>query len=123
MEKPAFADIDSAEELPIAAEIGMDDAIGRAWRKALEPVVQLGRAEQRQHHQLLKIGAAARYAGLFADHGMSAIAADDVIGLQQLPSRAAIFRNRDFDAARILADRLGSPTEPGFNIFELGEPH
>src|SRR5947207_5388626 len=74
MEEPAFADIDSAEELPIAVKIGMNDAIGRAWRKALELVVQLARAEQRQHHQLIKIGAAARYAGLFAHDRMRAVA-------------------------------------------------
>ena len=122
MEEPAFADIDSAEELPIAVEIGMNDAIGRAWRKALELVVQLARAKQRQHHQLLKVGAAARYAGLFADDGMRAIAANGIVGLQQLLSSAAVFRNRDFDAGRILADGFGSPAEPGLHIVELGQP-
>ena len=50
MKEPALADVDAAEELPIAVEIGMHHAIDRALRKALEPFVQFARAEHHQRH-------------------------------------------------------------------------
>src|SRR5215471_14598873 len=45
MEEPAFADIDTAEKLPIAVQLGMDDTIGGARRKPFEPLVKLARAK------------------------------------------------------------------------------
>src|SRR5580658_5244477 len=36
MKEPALADIDPAEELPIAAQIGMNDPVGGTWRETLE---------------------------------------------------------------------------------------
>src|SRR5579872_2930951 len=82
MKEPAFADVDAAEKLPIAVEIGMDDPIGRARWKTLEAFVKLTRTKQRQDHQLVEISAAAGDAGLLADQGTRAVAADGVIGLQ-----------------------------------------
>src|SRR5271166_1194566 len=45
MEEPALADVDAAEKLPIAVQLGMDDSIGGARRKTLEPLVKLTRAK------------------------------------------------------------------------------
>ena len=39
MEEPAFADVDAAEKLPIAVQVGMDYPIGGARREALERLV------------------------------------------------------------------------------------
>src|SRR6185295_3900849 len=41
MEEPALFDIDAAEELPVALEVRMHDAIGGSRRKALELLVEL----------------------------------------------------------------------------------
>src|ERR1700722_4787267 len=43
MEEPAFADIDAAEELPVAVKVRIQHAIGRARWKALEFLVQFAR--------------------------------------------------------------------------------
>src|SRR5262249_50804110 len=41
VKKELLADVDAAEELPIALQIRMHDAVGGARRKALEPLVEL----------------------------------------------------------------------------------
>jgi len=122
VEEPAFADVDSAKELPVTLQIGMDHAIGGTRRKTLKPLVQLARAEQRQHHQLCKVGAIAGDAGLLADHGVAAVAADGVIRLENLPLRAAVFRNFDLHAGGVLSDRFGGPAEACFDVLDLRQP-
>ena len=87
VEEEALADVDAAEELPVAVEVRMQHAIGRALGKALEPLVQLARAEHGQHHELVEVGAAARDADLLAHQRMAAVAADHIVGLEHLASR------------------------------------
>src|SRR5579871_1030587 len=41
MEKPSFSDVDAAEELPIALQVGMHDPVSRALRESLEALMKL----------------------------------------------------------------------------------
>ena len=45
VKEPALPGVDAAEELPIAFQIWMQHAIGRARRKTLELLVQVARTE------------------------------------------------------------------------------
>ena len=72
MEEPAFLGIDAAEELPVTVEVGMHHAISRSRRKALELLVQLARAKQREHHELIEVRAGALDADLLAHRRMPA---------------------------------------------------
>ena len=98
----------------------MQHAIGRARRKAFEFLVQLARAEQRQHHDLIEIGAAALDADLPADGGMAAVAADHVVGFEDF--LGAVFGDGDARAACVLLDGLGGPAEPRLDTAELRHP-
>ena len=92
VEEEALADIDAAEELPVALEVRMHRPVDRLRRKALaELLVQLARAEHDQHHELVEVVAAPRNADLLAHDRMAAVAADDVVGLQHL-ARAVLGR-------------------------------
>src|SRR5262249_60264178 len=76
MEEPALAHIDPSEELPVAFQIRVHHAIGGAGRKTRELLVELARAEQGEHHELVEIRAAALDADLLANGGMAAVAPD-----------------------------------------------
>ena len=97
----------------------MEHTIGGARRKTLELLVQLARTKQREHHQLVEIGAAAFDAGLFADHGVAAVAADRIVGLQDFAFAAAVLGDGDAHAVIVLLDRLRDPAEPRVDIAEL----
>ena len=122
MEEPALADVDAAEELPVAFQVRVHHAIGGARRKALEPFVQLARAEHGQHHELVEIGAAALDADLLAHDGMAAVAADDVVRLQDLSSGAAFLGDGDAHAAVVLLDRFRRPAEAALDVGQLRHP-
>ena len=125
MEEEALADVDPAEELPVAVEIRVHGAIDRLRRKALaELVVQLARAHHDQHHELIEVVAAARNADLFAHDGMAAVAADQIIALQHLA--CAIPGDGDARAARVLLDLGGGPAEAALDVRQgrhLGPQH
>ena len=111
VEKPAFTNIDTAEKLPVAFQIRVHDVIGGLDREALQPLVQFARPEYRQHHFLVKVGAAAAYAGLLTNDGAAAVAADNVVGLQD-PALAALARhNPDTHALSVLLDGLRIPAK------------
>ena len=78
--------------------------------------MQLARTEQRQHHQLVEIGAAAFDADLLAHGGMTAVAADNVVRLQNLTLGAAVFGDGHAHATRILLDGFRDPAEAGFDV-------
>ena len=113
MKEPALADVDAAEELPVPLQIGVQHAIGGARRKALEFLVQVARAEQRQHHDLVEIRAAALDPDLPPHDGMTAVAADHVVGFDDLARHAALLGGGDADAAVVLLDLFGGPAEAG----------
>ena len=92
VEEPALADVDAAEELPVALQVRVQHAVGRALGEALEAFVQLARAEHGQHHALVEVGAAALDAELLAHQRAAAVAADDVVGLEDLRAGAAFAR-------------------------------
>src|SRR6185437_808486 len=73
VKEKTLADIDAAEELPIAFEFGPQHQIGRAVGKTLQPLVQLARSKHRQHHKLVEIGAAACNADLLAHDRTGAV--------------------------------------------------
>ena len=83
MEEEAFADVDAPEEFPVTVQVRVHDAIGRTLGETLELLVQLARAEDDKHHDLIEIGAAARDAGRLAHHRMAAVAADQIVRLQR----------------------------------------
>ena len=115
VEEEALADVDPAEELPVAVEIRVHGAIDRLRRKALaELVVQLARAQHDQHHELIEVVAAARNADLLAHDGMAAVAADQIIALQHLAR--AIPGDGDARAVRVLLDLGGGPAEAALDV-------
>ena len=73
--------------------------------------MQLLRAEHGEHHQLVEFGAAARDAHAVADDGLAAVAADDVVGLDDLAAGAVLGRDLDRDAVGGLGDAAGGPAE------------
>ena len=116
MEEEALADVDPAEELPVAVQVRVHRPVGRLRRKALaELLVQLARAEHDQHHELVEVVAAARNADLLAHDGMAAVAADDVIGLQHLAR--AVLGDGDARAARVLLDLGRRSSRTGLSTF------
>ena len=88
----------------------MHRAVGRAWGKALEALVQFARAEHRQHHELVEIGAAARDADLLAHDRMAAVAADHVVGLEHFAARRPRPRGDRDPHARCRPARPWSPS-------------
>ena len=125
VEEEALADVDAAEELPVAVEVRMHRAIDRLRRKALaELLVQFARAQHDQHHELIEVVAAARNADLLAHDGMAAVAADHVVGLQHLAR--AVLGDGDARAAGVLLDLGGGPAEPALDVRQgrhLGAQH
>lgn len=97
----------------------MQHAIGRPRRKALELLVQFARTKQRQHHQLFEIGAGAFDAGLVAHSGVAAVAADHIVGLQDLAARSALVDADDAHAVAVLRDGLRHPAEARLDIGQL----
>jgi hypothetical protein len=71
--------------------------------------VQLARAEHDQHHELVEVVAAARNADLLAHDRMPAVAADNVICLQNLG--LTVFRDSHARAAGVLLNLRGGPAE------------
>ncbi len=90
------------------------------FREALETLVQLARAQHRQHHELLEFGDVARNSDLLADHRAGPVAADDVVRLQHVPLTATLLGNGDADALAVLLDSLAHPTEAGFHARQRG---
>src|SRR5262245_13079509 len=120
VEEPALADVDAAEELPVALELRRQHPVGRAYREATaERLVQLARAKYGEHHELVVVVAAPLDADLLAHDGMAAVAADRVVALQHLPTRPAFLRNGYADAVRVLGDRRGGPAKPGLDSRQL----
>ena len=58
VEEPRAAEVDAAEELPVALERGIEHAVERLAGKALQQLVQAARAEHQQHHQAVMVGQA-----------------------------------------------------------------
>src|ERR1700676_523450 len=56
MKEPGSAEIDAAEELPVALQIGMQHVVERLVRKSLQQLVQPLRTKHQQHHQPVMIG-------------------------------------------------------------------
>src|SRR5215211_246474 len=84
VEEKAFAHVHSAKELPISLQVGMHYAIGGALREALEPLMQLPRAENGEHHAGIVISSIPANAKRLAHSRMRAVSADDVVGFQHL---------------------------------------
>src|SRR5262245_336904 len=120
MEKEALAEVDAAEEHPVSLEIGMHRPEGRARRKTLEAFMQLARTDDREHHELVEVGAAALDADLLAHRRMAAVAPDHIVGLERHALGAALLRNRDAHASGILLDGLPRPAERAFDNGKLG---
>src|SRR5258708_6866079 len=120
VEEPALADVDAAEELPVAFVRRVERIVGGTLGKPLEALVQLARTENGEHHQLVEVRPAAPDADLLAYRGAAAVAAHHVIGLEDLPPTAALLDDGDAHAARILLDRLRRPAEMTFNAGQPG---
>ena len=122
MEEKPLADVDPAEELPIALQVRMHGAVGGARRKAIERIMELARAEHRQHHELVEIRSAALDPELATDGGVAPVATHDIVRLQGLPSAAVDLDNCDARAAVVLFDRLRRPPEPALDIGKSRHP-
>ena len=127
MEEPAFADVDAAEELPVAVQVRVHDAIGRARRKFFQRLVQVAGAEHQQHHELVEVGATALDADLIAHQRAWAVAADRITGFQSFSTApAVVLLDRDANAVLVLLDRCRGPAEIRCNtrqLVHLGAQH
>src|SRR5262249_854182 len=85
VEEEAFADVDPSEELPVALELGLHDAVRGGWWEALEERVQLLRPQHGEHHALVEVPPAAVDAHAAAHQRLAAVAADDVPRSQLAP--------------------------------------
>jgi hypothetical protein len=78
MEKPGGAEIDPAEELPVALQVGMQHVVKLLVGKALQQFVQPFRTKHQQHHQPVVVGMALGNAGRVAHRRAAAVAPDNV---------------------------------------------
>src|SRR5262249_55980150 len=99
-------------ELPIAIERGVHNPIGRTDREALvDPGVEFPRLKDREHHELIEVGAFAPDARLFAHHRMRPVTSDHIIRFEHLALPAyGLVNEADANAMFILLDRLRGPT-------------
>ena len=79
VKEPGSAEIDAAEELPVALQVGMQHIVEGLVGEALQQPVQAGRAEHQQHHQPVVIGQGLRNAGGRAHQRAAAVAADHIV--------------------------------------------
>ena len=122
MKEETLADVDAAEELPIASQIRSHDTIcGSRW-KALQSFMQLARAEHGKHHELVEIRSAALDADLSANAGVTAVAAHNVVGLQYLSSGTVLLDDGNARAVLILFERFRRPAEPALDGRKLRHP-
>src|SRR3954466_13025377 len=78
MEEPGVAEIDAAEELPVARQLGLQDVEVRLAGIAAQQLVQLLGAEDEQHHQAIVVRARLAQAGLLGAGRATAVTPDCV---------------------------------------------
>jgi len=78
------ADVDPAEELPVALQFGLHHPIGGRGREAIQEFMQLLGAENGQQHALVEVASATIDAHAPADQRSTAITAHQIVGLQHL---------------------------------------
>ena len=145
VEEPAHPHLHAAEEHPVAVQLRVHRAEGGGLREAFEVLVQVRRPEHGQAHLLVEVGPVAADAHLAPDHRPRAVAADDVVGLQDasgardgLPARVIdvdealprvppallcrVLRLLDGDAhaALVLLDVLRRPPVEQGDVGEVG---
>ena len=103
----------------------MHHPISRSRRKALELLVQLARAKQGEHHELVEVRTSALDADLLAHRRVTAVAAHDIVGRDGLAPSAALARNGHAHAGFILFDRLCHETKAACDTRQSGHalPH
>ena len=121
MEEKALADIDATEKHPVALEIGMHDVVGGLDGKAFHALVQFPGTEHHQHHLLVELGAGAGDTHLLANHGMTAVATHDVVGLEYPPGSAVALGDGDARRLFILDDALRTPAEQRVHAGQRGQ--
>ncbi len=121
MEEPGGAQIHTSEKPPISLQVGMNDAVERLAWISLQQFVQAARAEHQQHHESIMVRARLRDAGLFPPQRAAAVAADNVVGAQNIPTSAFARCDRDARSAVVLADLLGNPTVADRHAGQFGD--
>src|SRR3954453_3390790 len=104
MEEPGVAEIDAAEELPVARQLGLQDVEVRLAGIAAQQLVQLLGAEDEQHHQAIVGRARLAQAGLLADTRSTAVTADGIGRVNDPAAATASLFERDRRAGVVLAD-------------------
>ena len=122
MEEPAAAEVDAAQELPVALELGLQHVVERLARIALQQLVQFARAEHEQHHHAVVVGAGLRQAGLLADQRAGAVAAHDIRRAQLTLGVALALAHRHRHPVVVLRHRLGLPAVERLDRGQLGGP-
>ena len=91
--------------------------------KSLHALVEFARMEHRQHHELVEVRTVALDARPLAHDRTSAIAADDVIGLDVLNRTVAgLMDDADANAGCVLRDILGGPAKPRIDQRQACHP-
>ena len=119
MEEPPLSHVDAAEELPIAPEVRMHHPIGGARGEAFETLVKLARTKHHEHHELVEIRPAACDADLVAHDGAGAVAAHDIVCLQDIRPDAGFLDDRNPYPVAVLRDRARGPPEPALDVRKL----
>ena len=120
VEEPVPLGVDPPEEGPVALEVRRHHAVGGPRREPAPGSGELRRAEDRQRHDLVEVGAGTFHAALFGDDRPAAVAAHDVVGFQRPLPRRPVHRHPD--ALVVLLDLRGRPAEPGIHLVELRHP-
>ena len=119
VKEPGGAEIDAAEELPVALQVGMQHIVEGLVGKALQQLVQAGRAEHQQHHQPVVIGQGLRNAGGLAHQRAAAVAADHIVCPQHALPIAVALGDRHLHAVGVLRDAGSAPAINCFDVRQL----
>ncbi len=122
VKEPRRAEIDPAEEFPVALQVGMQNAEERlAGMPPLQQPVQSLRAEHQQHHQPVMVRQGLRYARLLAHDGAAAVATHQIVGPQAPLAAARALGDAHADAIIVLAHLRCAPPIQRLDARQLAD--
>src|SRR5579883_189616 len=113
--------VNPPEEPPVALERRVHCPIGDARREALQACLELRRADDREHHELVEALPTPLDTDLLSHGRMTAVAADRIVPREHL-APALLRDHTDANALLILRDSLDRPSHPAFDTGKLGHP-
>ncbi len=108
VEEEGRAEVDAAEEAPVALQLRVEDAEEGLAGEALQQPMQLGRAEDEERHQSIMVRPGLADARSLAHQRTASVGADGV-GCADLADLARLRADVDRDAVLVLAQVGGGP--------------